>query len=184
MRRLFTTLLVSLLLAVPAMAQKMIGAGQVSGSLESTSIGYVNDKKLGATPEDHFGSNNYLKVDYANGRFSAGIQIDGYLPALYGYDVYRFSREEIEDPKGKRLFGGFLTKYIQWEDTNYGIRVGDIYDQFGNGLIFRAYEERALGFNNSVAGARVHYNLKNYFNIKVLAGSPRLYDERSYQHAT
>ena len=85
----------------------------------------------------------------------------------------------MEDPKGKKLFGGFLTKYIQWEDTNYGIRVGDIYDQFGNGLIFRAYEERALGFNNSVAGARVHYNLKNYFNIKVLAGSPRLYDERA-----
>ena len=169
-----------------ASAQVQVGKGQLSGSLESNNILYVTDEATANPLDDmqdprlrNFGSHDYLKLDYTLDRFSAGIQIDGYLPGLYGYDIYRFKRNAIEDPKGKKLFGGFLTKYIQWEDTNYGIRVGDIYDQFGNGLIFRAYEERALGFNNSVAGARVHYNLKNYFNIKVLAGSPRLYDERA-----
>ena len=73
----------------------------------------------------------------------------------------------------------FLTKYVQWEDANWGVRLGDIYDQFGNGLIFRAYEDRALAFNNSLAGARAHYSYNNMVNVKVVAGMPRLYDMRS-----
>lgn len=182
---LFVGVAAAALCVESANAQVKVGKGQLSGSLESNNILYVNDDATKSIDDEqdprlrNFGSHDYLKLDYSLDRFSAGIQIDGYLPALYGYDVYRFSRNENEDPKGKKLFGGFLTKYVQWEDKNYGIRIGDIYDQFGNGLIFRAYEERALGFNNSVAGARLHYNLDNYFSVKVLAGSPRLYDERA-----
>ena len=84
--RFLATILLALVAVAPAMAQRSIGNGQVSGSFESTSIGYLDDKKLGAAPEDHFGSNNYLKVDYANGRFSAGLQANAFLPVLQGYD--------------------------------------------------------------------------------------------------
>jgi hypothetical protein len=52
-----------------AAAQVQVGEGQVSGSLESNTIYYTDDSKIGETPEDRFGSNNYLKVDYSNGRF-------------------------------------------------------------------------------------------------------------------
>lgn len=63
-----------------AHAQIELGKGQLSGSLESNSIYYVKDNGFrgGTTPEDRFGSNNYLKVDYSLGRFSAGIQVDAY----------------------------------------------------------------------------------------------------------
>ena len=163
-----------------ASAQIKVGEGQISIALESNSSYYAPDKTLEeiglVKPEQrkygNFGSNDYLKVDYNIGRFSAGVQVDGYLPALYGYDFYTYGQRDSK-------FNMFLTKYVQWEDANWGVRLGDIFDQFGNGLIFRAYEDRALGFNNSLAGGRAYYNFNNLVNVKVVAGLPRLYDVRS-----
>ena len=163
-----------------ASAQIKAGEGQVSIALESNNSYYAPDKKLEdiglVLPEKRvrgdFGSNDYLKVDYNIGRFSAGVQVDGYLPAMYGYDFYDYCQRDSK-------LNMFLTKYVQWEDANWGVRLGDIYDQFGNGLIFRAYEDRALAFNNSLAGARAHYSYNNMVNVKVVAGMPRLYDVRS-----
>ena len=163
-----------------ASAQIKAGEGQVSIALESNNSYYAPDKTLEniglVLPEKRtrgdFGSNDNLKVDYSIGRFSAGVQIDGYLPAMYGYDFYDYCQRDSK-------LNMFLTKYVQWEDANWGVRLGDIYDQFGNGLVFRAYEDRALAFNNSLAGARAYYNFNNMVNVKVLAGMPRLYDMRS-----
>lgn len=163
-----------------ASAQIKVGEGQISIALESNNTYYTPDKTLEQAglikPEErkrgNFGSNDYLKVDYNLGRFSAGIQLDGYLPGLYGYDQYTYQQRNSK-------LTAFFTKYVQWEDQNWGVRLGDIYDQFGNGLIFRTYEDRNLGFNNALAGARAYYNFNNMVNVKVLAGLPRLYDIRS-----
>ncbi|MBO5716674.1 MAG: hypothetical protein J6R50_00950 [Alistipes sp.] len=163
-----------------ASAQIKAGEGQVTIALESNSSYYTKDKTLEdiglVVPEKrirgNFGSNDYLKVDYSLGRFSVGVQVDGYLPGLYGYDFYDYC---LRDSK----LNMFLSKYVQWEGQNWGVRLGDLFDQFGNGYIFRAYEDRALGFNNSLAGARVHYNYNNMVSFKALAGLPRLYDVRS-----
>ena len=167
MKRL--TLFVASLLALStsASAQQVIGNGQVSGSIESNSIYYTPDKKIDR-PEDHFGSNNYLKVDYSSGRFSAGIQMNAYLPALVGY-------EELAD--GYKFY--LASKYIQWRDKNFEILVGDIFDQFGNGLAFRSFEDRQLGFNNSLEGVRAAYNFGRYVTVKGMYGRPRLYTEYS-----
>lgn len=163
-----------------ASAQIKAGEGQISIALESNNSYYTPDKTLediglikpNQRTRGNFGSNDFLKLDYINGRFSAGIQLDGYLPGLYGYDFYTYQQRDSK-------LTAFLSKYVQWEDQNWGVRLGDIYDQFGNGLIFRAYEDRALAFNNSLAGARAYYNFNNKVNVKVLAGMPRLYDIRS-----
>ena len=163
-----------------ASAQIKVGEGQLSVALESNNTYYTPDKTLEEAglikPEERvrgdFGSNDYLKVDYRLGRFSAGVQIDGYLPGLYGYDQYTYQQRDSK-------LTAFFTKYVQWEDQNWGVRLGDIYDQFGNGLIFRTYEDRNLGFNNALAGARAFYNFNNMVNVKVLAGLPRLYDIRT-----
>ena len=163
-----------------ASAQIKAGEGQVSIALESNSSYYMKDKTLEdialVKPEErirgNFGSNDFVKVDYNLGKFSAGVQVDAYLPGLYGYDMYTYQQRDSK-------LTGFLTKYVQWEDQNWGVRLGDIFDQFGNGLIFRSYEDRNLGFNNSLAGARAYYNFNNMVNVKVLAGMPRLYDVRS-----
>ena len=147
-------------------AQLRLGEGQVSASLESNSVYYVDDKTIGDGPEDRFGTNNYLKVDYSLGRFSAGIQLEGYMPALYGYELG-------EQPDVRKFF--LAGKYVQWTDDSFEVRAGDIYDQFGNGLVFRSYEDRQLGLNNSLEGIRGIYRLSNYLTVKGLYGRPRLY---------
>ena len=168
-----------------ASAQIKLGenGGQVSVALESNSSYYAEDKTLESIgliepikrSFGDYGSNNFLKVDYNLDQFSAGAQLDGYFPALYGYDLYEYMK------KKDRYNGNstFLSFYTQYETQNWGVRVGDIYDQFGNGLIFRSYEDRALAFNNSLLGARAHYSLGTYATIKALAGMPRLYNDRT-----
>ena len=53
-----------------------VGEGQASPVVfESNSIYYQDDSGLGAAgtaPDDRFGSNNYMKLDYMNGRFFCG----------------------------------------------------------------------------------------------------------------
>ena len=150
-----------------ASAQQSIGSGQVSGSFESNSIYYTPDKQT-ERPDDHFGSNNYMKVDYANGRFSAGVQVNAFLPTLIGYE---------DLATGYKFY--LASKYIQWRDKNFEILVGDIFDQYGNGLIFRSFEDRQLGLNNSVEGVRAAYNFGRYVTIKGMYGRPRLFTEYS-----
>lgn len=156
------------IMALPAISQEK---GHLTGSLESNSIYYVKDNGLDAnnsvSPDDRFGSNNYLKLDYTLGKFSAGIQLEGYLPALQGYDLGLYGNNR------KAILG---IKYASWQDDNYSFRVGDIFEQFGSGLVFRSYEDRTLGINNSIEGVYAGYNFKNYLNIKGLYGRPRLYD--------
>lgn len=172
MKRLTLFVAGVLALAASASAQQVLGNGQVSGSLESSSIYYAPDNRIYTEdkprPEDRFGSNNYLKVDYSNGRFSAGIQMNAYLPALVGY-------EELAD--GYKFY--LASKYVQWRDKNYEILVGDIFDQYGNGLIFRSFEDRQLGFNNSLEGVRAAYNFGRYVSLRGMYGRPRLYTEYS-----
>ena len=141
--------------------------GKFSASLESNSIAYIRDNGLGVTgPEDKFGSNNYLKMDYSRGHLSAGLQVEGYMPALYGFEI-----GQQADAKKFLL----AAKYIRWTSEYFTFHVGDIYDQMGNGLIFRTYEDRNLGFNNSLEGFQAAVNIKDWFGIKGMYGRPRLY---------
>lgn len=148
-----------------AFAQDENEKGWVSASFETNSIIYrheSNPKVISAEeqPEDHVASNNYLKLDYTKGRFSTGLQLESYLPAIEGYPT--------------ELTGTKLTNlYVQWADRDFTITGGTFYDQFGSGLLFRAWEDRALGFNNALIGARATYSYKNLVNIKVLWGTPR-----------
>lgn len=149
-----------------ANAQIKLGEGQLSGSFETNTIYYVDDSAIGSKLDDHFGSNNYLKVDYSYKHLSAGIQADAYLPALQGYELG-------QQPGSYNFY--VSSKYIQWVDDNFEVLVGDIFDQFGNGLVFRSFEDRQLGINTSLEGIRGIYRFGNYVTVKGLYGRPRLY---------
>lgn len=165
MKRILSLIVCVCCVAV-ADAQIRLGDGQLTGSFETNTIVYVDDKGLGTAYDDHFGSNNYLKVDYTYKRFSAGIQVDAYLPALLGY--------ELGEQDGAYRFC-LSSKYIQWQDKNFEVLVGNVFDQFGNGLIFRSYEDRQLGINTSLEGVRGIYRFGKYVTLKGVYGRPRLY---------
>ena len=142
-------------------ADRGTSKGYVTGSLESASNYYVEDAKTKATvPDGKFGSNNYLKVDYYNNKFSAGVQMEAYAPVLLGFS---------SDLKGAAL----TNYYLNWTDEDFSVTVGTLYDQFGSGLLFRAWEDRALGLNNALTGARIAYNYEDILSVKALWGMPR-----------
>ena len=127
--------------------------GRVSASLESTHHVYVEDQANGFYPsnlmqldEDGiYATNNYLKIDYYKGRLSAGTQLEGYFPSTVGYPF----------PVNKMSLSNL---YVSWRDDSYSVTAGSFYEQLGSGLLFRSWEDRALGLNNAMVGARATYN--------------------------
>ena len=168
MKRLFCCI-AAVAATLTASAQIKLGekGGTIAGSLESNNIVYFNDRALSTpAPEGHFGSNDYLKVDYSVDRFSAGLQLEAYLPALQGYEIGNY---------GKQFKVLLPMLYARWQDKNYSVALGNFYDQFGNGLVFRSFEDRQLGLNNSLVGLHATASIGKYAAIKALYGKPRLY---------
>lgn len=158
MNKAFFTALAAMTVCCLSYAQE---PGYLTGSFETSDHYYLKDEKTGAlVGDDRFGSNNYLKLDYYKGRFSAGIQMEGYMPSTVGYPV--------------ELSGINLSNvYAMWKDDAFSITAGTFYDQFGSGLLFRSWEDRALGLNNAIMGARFTYNYRDILAFKALWGLPR-----------
>ena len=113
----------------------------------------------------HFGGNDYLKLTISHGKILKGIQLEDYFPVLQGFDM------GVYYDKNKVCFI-LGSKYLSWQDKYYGVRVGDIFDQFGSGMVFRSYEDRQLGFNNSLEGGQVRVSLKDYVKVRGNDGVP------------
>ena len=135
--------------------------GFLTGGFETNSVYYHEDAGTSATvPDGKFGSNNHLKLDYYNNHFSAGVQMEAYAPVLVGYS--------------SELRGiGLTNYYVNWKDDSFSLTAGTFYEQFGSGLLFRSWEDRALGLNNAVMGARVSYSFNDILCLKALWGMPR-----------
>lgn len=170
---LITALCLGLLTApaVTALADSDNG-GSLSASFETNTTYYFNDSKTGATvPDGRFGSNNYLKLDYTNGGFTAGVQLEGYLPAVSGY---------FNGPLATQNFLSY-DLYAGFASNGWDIRVGSLYEQFGSGLLFRTYEDRDLGINNALQGIRVGYTFGDFLSVKGIYG--RVRNVREYSDA-
>ena len=136
--------------------------GYVTGSFETNNHLYVNDAvNEFQADDDRIGSNNYLKVDYYKGNLSAGLQLESYLPAQIGFpeELSRYALSNM---------------YVNWKDDAFQVTAGTFYDQFGSGLLFRSWEDRLLGLNNAVMGARFAYNWDDKIAFKAIWGMPRL----------
>ena len=143
--------------------------GYLTGSLESTNHVYVKDAGNNFDPAfqpqlkdgNIFATNDYLKLDYYRGRLSAGLQMEGYFPTLVGYPV---AQNKLS----------LSNLYVSWRDKSYSVTAGTFYEQFGSGLLFRSWEDRMLGLNNALLGARATYNFEDKVAVKAFWGVPRL----------
>ena len=139
---------------------------QVNGSFQIDGQYYRVDEGIGITEEsikgNVLGLTGFGKINYSLGDFSAGIRYEAYLPQMSGFDV--------------RLEGnGIANYYASYDNGTVAVTLGDIYDQFGNGFIFRSYEEWALGFDNALRGMRVIYRPAAGITMKAVYGKQRFY---------
>jgi hypothetical protein len=142
--------------------------GNFTGNVEST-FQYLNtDSIIGANQPPSKGLlNSYMNVFYTNGSFKAGMRVESYLPRIQGYPN-RFDGTGI----GMRYIG-FVNNFVD-------VTVGSFYEQFGSGLSFRAYEDRALGYDNLMDGARIIIRPAKGIVLKGVYGYQRL----SFQQGT
>lgn len=140
--------------------------GQVSGSFQLDAQIYQPDSELGITTEDINGKdarmNAFGNIIYRLGNFSAGVRYEAYLPPLAGFD--------------DRLEGqGFANRWARYNTGIIDVTIGNFYEQFGSGMIFRAYEEWSLGYDNSVDGARIILTPAKGVTIKGIYGTQRFF---------
>lgn len=149
-----------------AFAQSPQKYGQVSGSFQLDAQMYQPDTKLGITDSMINGQdarmNAFGNIIYRLGNFSAGVRYEAYLPPLAGFDT--------------KLEGqGFANRWARYKTGIIDVTVGNFYEQFGSGMIFRAYEEWSLGYDNSVDGARVILTPVKGMTIKGIYGTQRYF---------
>ena len=139
---------------------------QVQGNFQIDLQTYQEDDKIGITSGDIDGKktalNGYGKIIYRNGDFSAGLRYEAYLPPIEGYN---------QAYEGH----GIAHKYLKYNGDDYEITVGNYYDQFGNGLIFRSYEEWSLGYDNAMNGIHVKLKPLDGVTLKGIYGTQRHY---------
>ena len=161
------TLLIAFVLGVMAMnGQDFLTKSKVSGSFEINSQYYMADEGIGITDsmvgDKYMRINGFGKIQYTLGNFSAGIRFESFQPPLSGF------REELEG-------SGIANYFATYDNGTIGVTVGDIYDQFGSGLVFRTYEEWSLGFDNSLRGMRAIYRPCDGVTLKGVYGKQRYY---------
>jgi hypothetical protein len=151
----------SLLSASASFAQQPNIGGHLSGGFESYTQFYQKDQKINAVlPQDRVGSDNYLKLDYNYKNFFAGLQFEGYLPSVAGFP-FNINQSKV------------INRYFKYAAQNFSVQVGDFYEQFGSGLVFRAWENRQIGINNALEGVTIHVTPLRFLNIKALYGRQR-----------
>ena len=135
--------------------------GVVSGNIQTIGQYYQEDTLINAAlPEHLYGFNGFANVNFQKGDFRAGIRYESYLNTLEGYPT-AFSGT------------GLGYRYINWSKEKVEITIGNFYDQFGSGMIFRAYEERQLGIDNALDGIRLKYNPHKGIYLKGMMGKQR-----------
>ena len=141
--------------------QDLKSPGVISGNIQTIGQYYQEDSIINAAlPEHLYGFNGFANINYQKGDFRAGIRYESYLNTLEGYPT-SFSGTGI----------GY--RYLSWKSDNVGITIGNFYDQFGSGMIFRAYEERQLGIDNSLDGIRLTFQPVNGLFLKGMVGKQR-----------
>jgi hypothetical protein len=161
----YATVLVVIAFFVPNMllAQNNSLGSQVNGNFQMDAQYYNVDSAIGANgvPEKML-MNSWTNITYSAGNFNAGLRYETYLNPINGYD-----------PRYQGT--GIPYWFVDYKTGQFQVTAGHIYEQFGNGTIFRTYEEHNLGYDNSLNGIRVKFNPVKGVELKGIYGTQRYF---------
>ena len=168
MKRATAILLLSsslFLLVAPAVRAQGIAGGHVTGNIQLDGQLTRTDTLIGAEMKpERLLLNGRADILYTNGDFIGGLRFEIYQNPMLGFDN-RY--------KGQ----GFSNYFVSYMGEKLSITAGTFYEQFGSGMILRAYEDRYLGLDNSLLGMNVALRPVDGVTIKALAGKQRFFWE-------
>ncbi len=155
-----------LFLVLTLSAQDIFDKATLHGSFQTDVQFYRPDAVIGITDSTiagrKIGINGFTNLTYTLGKFKAGMRYEAMLTPLAGFDP----RQEGN---------GFPYVWANYSTDFMEITAGNFYDQFGNGLVFRTYEEWTLGYDNSMNGLRVVLYPSKGLTLKGVYGSQRFF---------
>ncbi|HNM27632.1 MAG TPA: DUF6029 family protein, partial [Saprospiraceae bacterium] len=136
---------------------------RITGNLQSNGNFFVSDSTINAfgTPQydyQKFGAESWLNLNYSNWGFDFGLR----------FDV--FNNSNLLNPLASFNGQGIGRWYVHKTVGKFDLAGGYLYDQIGSGIIFRAYEERALMIDNALVGVKVGYKFNDNWKIKAFSG--------------
>lgn len=156
-------LLVSFFACVSVLQAQGILGGKVTGNFQTDIQASKEDSVIGAKKlDDKMRINAFANILYTNDNFTAGFRYEAYLNPVLGFD---------NEYKG----AGIPFRFATYRKDFLEVTVGNYYEQFGNGLIFRSYEERNLGLDNAMDGLRIVAKPINGLIVKGVVGKQRYY---------
>lgn len=138
------------------------------GGFESNAQWYLNDTGLKdefnnptVHPLDPIRSTNYLFLNFKYKNWSAGIQGEAY------------EKNALLNMNPKYVGRNVATYFVQYKTEKIDLTAGYFYEQFGSGLLYRSWEDRALGINNALRGGRVIFKPTKFLTFKSIYGQQR-----------
>lgn len=129
-------------------AQDFLKNAQITGSFQADAALYQTDAAMGITSQYLDGKpirmNGFTEINYEYRNFSAGMRFEAYLPPLLGYNA---------EYQGL----GVPYWYVKYKNDLLEVTAGNFYEQFGNGMTLRTYQDWTLGYDNSLRGLRVKF---------------------------
>ena len=134
------------------------------GNIQSDILAFPQeDHKIGTGLYDNkFMTNTYVEFSMNSKFLETGLRFEYMNQPLPGFEP---------DFKG----WGLPHFYVKGNYKRAELTLGDFYDQFGSGILLRAYEERSLGIDNSLRGGRLVLKPCKGVNLKLLGGQQRYY---------
>lgn len=143
-------------------------------------VGGIQHEALVPVPtieEGYYLSNSYLDLGV---RWNRESGVSSQESAIGFQSLELITRAELTqwpmlgyDPD----FGGYGLSYLHVGATfDWGkITVGDVYGQFGSGMVLRLYEDRALGVDNALRGGKIEVTPYKGIYLTALGGKQRRY---------
>jgi hypothetical protein len=147
--------------------QSLLDGGQIHGNFQVDAQYYRVDSAIGANAiAEKMLMNSWTNITYTAGDFNAGLRFETYLNPISGYYL---------DYKG----AGVPYWYVGYKAGQFDITAGNFYEQFGSGMVLRAYEEHNLGYDNALNGIRVKFNPVSGVTLKGIWGYQRYFWQKS-----
>ena len=137
----------------------------INGDFQLNLQTYNDDESIGAVaPDEILLLNSFSNLFFQKGNFKLGMRYEAYLNSLLDFD--------------SRLNGtGIPYKFASYYVDGLDITLGNYYEQYGSGLVFRSYQDYNLGIDNSMNGVKLKYNTNKGITLKGFVGQQRYFFE-------
>ncbi len=119
---------------------------KLTGSVQTDVLLSEKDEEIGTeVGNEKFLSNTYITLDAQSAYVDAGARLE-------------YKRNPLPGFEPDFAYSGLTSLYVKGRYKQVELTLGSFYEQFGSGFILRSYENRSLGVDNMLCGARLLAN--------------------------